>query len=197
MFDFSWSEIALIVVVAIVFIGPKDLPAALKSISRGMRALRRMAAEFQGHIDDMVHEADLSETHDQLKKLKHFDLRERLIRAVDPDRKFEQRLTLDPPFSLSSPLLSSRGLSSAAVSEREDSRQSLKDGPGQGDEALEALLKAPPVLPPKVARRLIAQERRWSARPAILPPHCVMHDQHRVVLSCAPLKEPSGTKPPS
>ncbi|KXV22593.1 preprotein translocase subunit TatB, partial [Gluconobacter japonicus] len=54
MFDFSFSEIALFVVVAMIFIRPKDLPVAIRTLSNGIKAMRRMAGEFQSHIDDMV-----------------------------------------------------------------------------------------------------------------------------------------------
>ena len=47
MFDLAWSEIALIAVVALVVIGPKDLPEAIRGVARGMQKLRRMAGEFQ------------------------------------------------------------------------------------------------------------------------------------------------------
>jgi len=59
MFDFAWSEIALIVVVAVIFIGPKDLPVAIKAVTGMLKKARRMAGEFQTHVDEMVREADL------------------------------------------------------------------------------------------------------------------------------------------
>ena len=61
MFDFAWSEIVLIGVVALVAIGPKDLPIAMKAVSGAMKKARRMAAEFQTHVDDMMRDADLGE----------------------------------------------------------------------------------------------------------------------------------------
>lgn len=70
MFDFSFSEIALFVMVAMVFIRPKDLPVAIRTLSNGLKAMRRMAAEFQSHVDEMVREADLSEARDQFRDLK-------------------------------------------------------------------------------------------------------------------------------
>ena len=61
MFDFAWSEIALIAVVALIAIGPKDMPAAIRAVTDWIKKARRMAAEFQTHVDEMVREADLSE----------------------------------------------------------------------------------------------------------------------------------------
>jgi len=59
MFDFAWSEIALIAGVALVVIGPKDLPVALRAISGFVKKARRMAGEFQTHVDEMMRDADL------------------------------------------------------------------------------------------------------------------------------------------
>ena len=61
MFDLAWSEIALIGVVALVVIGPKDLPEAIRGLARGVQKLRRMASEFQGQADELVREANLDE----------------------------------------------------------------------------------------------------------------------------------------
>ena len=58
MFDLAWSEIALIGVVALVVIGPKDLPEAIRGLARGVQKLRRMASEFQGQADELVREAN-------------------------------------------------------------------------------------------------------------------------------------------
>ncbi len=68
MFDFAWSEIALIGVVALVLIGPKDMPVALKAVTGHVKKARRMAAEFQTHVDDMVKDADLGEVRDQIRR---------------------------------------------------------------------------------------------------------------------------------
>ena len=59
MFDFAWSEIALIGIVALVAIGPKDLPVAIKAVAEMIKKARRMAGEFQTHVDEMVREANL------------------------------------------------------------------------------------------------------------------------------------------
>jgi sec-independent protein translocase protein TatB len=58
MFDFAWSEIAIIAAVALVVIGPKDLPVALRAVSGFVKKARRMAGEFQTHVDEMMREAD-------------------------------------------------------------------------------------------------------------------------------------------
>jgi sec-independent protein translocase protein TatB len=61
MLDIGWTELLLIAVVAIVVIGPKDLPDALRSLGRMMTKIRRMAGEFQGQFNAALREADLEE----------------------------------------------------------------------------------------------------------------------------------------
>ena len=65
MFDLAWSEIAVIVVVAIVVIGPKDLPDTIRTVAKGIGKLRRMAGELQGHLDEVVREAKLEDVRDR------------------------------------------------------------------------------------------------------------------------------------
>jgi sec-independent protein translocase protein TatB len=59
MFDFSWGEVLLIGAVALIVIGPKDLPAALRTVGRVMGKVKRMASEFQGQFNEALREADL------------------------------------------------------------------------------------------------------------------------------------------
>jgi sec-independent protein translocase protein TatB len=102
MFDFAWSEIALIGVVALIAIGPKDMPGALKAVSGMIKKARRMASEFQTHVDDLVREADLHEVRDQINELRSFDLRGHVERAIDEDGSI-RRTFEDDPFHAASP----------------------------------------------------------------------------------------------
>ncbi|MEW6121853.1 MAG: Sec-independent protein translocase protein TatB [Pseudomonadota bacterium] len=61
MFDIGWSELMLIGVVALIVIGPKELPGVLRTMGRTITKLRRMAGEFQGQFQDALREAELSE----------------------------------------------------------------------------------------------------------------------------------------
>ena len=96
MFDFAWSEIALIGVVALIAIGPKDMPVALKTVSTMLKKARRMASEFQTHVDDMMRDADLHELRDGVRQFRNFDLRGTIEKAVDPDGAIKSTLAEDP-----------------------------------------------------------------------------------------------------
>jgi sec-independent protein translocase protein TatB len=93
MFDFAWSEIALIGIVALVAIGPKDLPIAIKAVAAMLKKARRMAAEFQTHVDDLVKEADLHEVRDQINSLRGFNIRREIEKAVDADGSLRSTLS--------------------------------------------------------------------------------------------------------
>jgi sec-independent protein translocase protein TatB len=61
MFDVGWSELVVIAVVALVVIGPKELPGVLRSIGFWMGKVRRMASEFQGQFQEAMREAEMSD----------------------------------------------------------------------------------------------------------------------------------------
>lgn len=95
MFDFAWTEIALIGAVALVLIGPKDLPVAIKAITQVIKKARKMAAEFQVHVDEMVKDADLGEVRDHIRDIRSLDIRGAITRAVDTDGTIRSAFT-DP-----------------------------------------------------------------------------------------------------
>jgi sec-independent protein translocase protein TatB len=61
MFDFSWSELLLIGMVALIFIGPKELPGVLRTLGQWMSKVRRMAGDFQNQFHDAMREAELAD----------------------------------------------------------------------------------------------------------------------------------------
>ena len=61
MFDIGWSELLVIAVVAIIVVGPKDLPRMMRTFGSYAGKLRRMAADFQRQFDDAMREAEIEE----------------------------------------------------------------------------------------------------------------------------------------
>lgn len=92
MFDLAWSEIALIAVVALVVIGPKDLPDAIKGVAKGIQTLRRKVGEFQQQADELVREAKLDDVRNQIAEvrstisdIRNLDIKGTIEKAVDGD----------------------------------------------------------------------------------------------------------------
>ncbi len=96
MFDLAWSEIVLIGVVALIAIGPKDLPVAMKAVTQIIKKARGMAAEFQGHVDEMMRDANLDEVRQQINEIRNFDIKGTVERAVDPDGSLRDTFASNP-----------------------------------------------------------------------------------------------------
>ena len=61
MFDIGWSELLVIGVVALIAIGPKELPGVLRSVGHWMGKIRSMASEFQGQFQEAMREAEMAD----------------------------------------------------------------------------------------------------------------------------------------
>ena len=95
LFDLGWPEILLIGTVALVFIGPKDLPKVMRVAGYWMRKARTLSREFQGSIDQMIREAELEEVREDLKKATEFDLNKEFHNTIDPTGSLSE--SLRPP----------------------------------------------------------------------------------------------------
>jgi len=102
MFDLAWSEIALIGVVALIAIGPKDMPVAIKAVAEMVKKARRMASEFQTHVDEMVREANLHEVRDHINDIRNLDIKGKIMSAVDGDGSIRRTIN-DRPFNAAPP----------------------------------------------------------------------------------------------
>jgi sec-independent protein translocase protein TatB len=82
MFDFSWGELLLIAVVALIVIGPKELPGVLRAVGQWVGKIRRMAAEFQSQFHEAMREAEMADLKKQVDELN--DAARGLTRHFDP-----------------------------------------------------------------------------------------------------------------
>jgi sec-independent protein translocase protein TatB len=71
MFDISWSEFLLIGIVALIVIGPKELPAVMRALGQWTRKVRGMAAEFQNQFQEAMREAEMADLKKQVDDMAH------------------------------------------------------------------------------------------------------------------------------
>ncbi len=69
MFDIGWSELVVIGVVALIVIGPKELPAVLRTVGQWTTKIRRMAGEFQSQFQEAMREAEMADLKKQVDEL--------------------------------------------------------------------------------------------------------------------------------
>ena len=91
MFDISWSELLLIAVVALVFIGPKELPGVLRTVGQWTGKVRRMATEFQDQFREAIREAEVAD----LKK--DIDEATSKVGGLDPFSDIKEAAEWKPP----------------------------------------------------------------------------------------------------
>ena len=102
MFDIGWDEMALIAVISLIVIGPKDLPVVLRQMGRMTRKAREMAADFHRGVDDMVRESELDDLKKQVSKATDVNLlRQEVDKAIDPTGEMAKAMEL-PALDMSS-----------------------------------------------------------------------------------------------
>ena len=84
MFDIGWQELFILAVLAIIVIGPKDLPHAIRTITKGIRKARSMARDLQDGMDDVIREAELEDIKETISG-DGMDVAKRIEEAVDLD----------------------------------------------------------------------------------------------------------------
>jgi len=102
MFDFSGSELLIIAIVALVVIGPKDLPKVLRGLGKWAAKARAVAREFQSSIDQMIRESELADLKNEVEaakteveKIAATDVGHEIEQSVDP--KGELQASLQTP----------------------------------------------------------------------------------------------------
>ncbi len=83
MLDIGWSEMLVIACLAIVVIGPKQLPGALRAVGYWLGKARRLAREFQGHVDDMIRESEMDEVKKEVNSIANYDIQQELKNNYD------------------------------------------------------------------------------------------------------------------
>lgn len=84
MFDIGWSEMAIIMLLALIIIGPKDLPRVARTVGQWVRKGRMLAREFQTSLEDMAKEAELDDVKKEIEKAGMTDLKKTVENTIDP-----------------------------------------------------------------------------------------------------------------
>jgi sec-independent protein translocase protein TatB len=88
MFDVGWQELFLIAIVALIAIGPKDLPIVMRAVARFVRKMRGLSHEFQSAMSEVMREAELDDLKRKMEAAGRTDLGETVRKAVDPTGSF-------------------------------------------------------------------------------------------------------------
>lgn len=149
MFDIAWSELGVIAVVALIVIGPKDLPKVLRSIGQWTAKARAMAREFQSGIDDMVRETELDELRKAAKQVSDFSIEKEVKKTFDPDGSLEKQFA-----EHNQAIMDATGVVQPAEAAAVDTATKIAD-PGS---AAEAAPEAAPAEPSAI-------EKTWTSKP--------------------------------
>jgi sec-independent protein translocase protein TatB len=114
MFEIGWSEILVIGIVALIAIGPKELPGVLRTVGQWTAKLRRMATEFQNQFHEAMREAELADLKKQVdemttqaKSYANFDPVADVRRELESTQRQIETSITEQPKSESDPQLSS------------------------------------------------------------------------------------------
>ncbi len=93
MFDLGWGELLVVGVVALVVLGPKELPNALRTISNLTKTARKLAGEFQSGVNEIVREADLEDARKAAQSISKGSISKAIEKAVDPTGEMKSTIT--------------------------------------------------------------------------------------------------------
>jgi sec-independent protein translocase protein TatB len=123
MFDIGWGELLLIGIVALVAIGPKELPTVLRTLGQWMGKLRRMASEFQNQFQEAMREAEMADLKKQVDEMTsqaqsyaNFDPVGEVRREFESaQQQIESAIADKPTVETSSPVAATEGGTPAIV----------------------------------------------------------------------------------
>jgi sec-independent protein translocase protein TatB len=163
MFDIGWSEMAIIALVALVVLGPKQLPQAMRSFAQFSKKMRRYAQEFRAGVDNIVREAELEDAKKALDS----------VRAVNP--KTAVKKLIDPTGEMTDEV---KSVESAAKDDGKGAPKQIAKpavdptGPAAGN-AVEAPAAAPDSSAAAPAEPPVPMAKRVSQPLQVAPPHSI------------------------
>ncbi len=154
MLDIGWQEFFIVAIIAVIVIGPKDLPRALKTIAQFVRKARSYAREFQNGLDDMMREAELEDIKKEITGAVPSDLAKEIENSIDPTGDLTETMRkIDP---------------TAEVRDALDTKKKPKSGTKKAkgastDKADETKNETPARVPPPVAEDGAEPARKTQA----------------------------------
>jgi sec-independent protein translocase protein TatB len=95
MFDIGWTEITVILVIAIIVIGPKELPKVLRTVGQWVARAKAMTRDFRDHVDEMISETEIEDLKKQAENIKTFDTKSIIDDTIDSDGNIREVLNFD------------------------------------------------------------------------------------------------------
>ena len=124
MFDLGWQEFMLIAFVAVVIVGPRDLPRVVRSVSTYLRKARSIARDFQNSLEEVAREAELDDLRKEAKKFTSGDLEQRVNDMVDPGGDTQKEM--ERIAGQARDVASSRPVESSSIEAKADSKPETK-----------------------------------------------------------------------
>ena len=97
MLDIGWSELLVMAVVAVVVVGPKDLPRLMRTVGRYTGKARALAREFRASFDELGRESELQEINREMEKIRREDPLSRKANAIAPPLAADRPPAAKPP----------------------------------------------------------------------------------------------------
>ena len=124
MFEIGWGELLIIGIVALIAIGPKELPGVLRTLGQWMSKLRRMASEFQSQFHEAMREAELADLKKQVDDMTsqaqsyaNFDPVNDVRRELEStQQQIESAMVEKPPAETASPPVAARSNAASQIS---------------------------------------------------------------------------------
>jgi sec-independent protein translocase protein TatB len=193
MFDIGWGELLIIGIVALIAIGPKELPGALRALGQWMGKIRRMASEFQNQFQEAMREAELSDLKkevddmaSQASKMAQFDPLDDVRKEIETAQRDIESSVTDVVRPLDGSSESATPLTLTSTSGGPDAASASVDSPPANDAAAPASAEPAPEPPP--APPVSASNTATAA------PTAVASAEPTAVPSAAP--DPAGTAKP-
>ena len=86
MLSFGWSEIALVVIVVIIVVGPNEIPNLLKQLGIFSKSLKKASRQFKNSLNELAEEGDLNEIKDSIKNISE------IKNSLDPSKQFKEEI---------------------------------------------------------------------------------------------------------